>query len=317
MLLLQQMIIMFLLMSVGFVGSKIGMITEETSKRLSAIVVNIANPAMILVSGISDERMEGRELLSLTVVILAIYAVLLLLAYLLPALLRVDPKSRGVYQAMTVFSNIGFMGYPIIAALYGSSAVLYGALYSIPFNILIYTFGVSALRKKENGAEKKKLSLKEVLNIGVITSIISLILYLWQIRVPGFLTDTLSYLGNLTAPLSMMVIGASMTSISLRELFTDVRLLLFSLIKLLLIPVLPVPAAGSSLLRTGTLWEVYRQPVPACGGEYSHEPLYSKCPDGCPWPGRLRVCLCFPGHGQSASALPLLRHSGCGGCIKN
>ena len=237
MLLLQQMIIMFLLMSVGFVGSKIGMITEETSKRLSAIVVNIANPAMILVSGISDERMEGRELLSLTVVILAIYAVLLLLAYLLPVLLRVDPKSRGVYQAMTVFSNIGFMGYPIIAALYGSSAVLYGALYSIPFNILIYTFGVSALRKKENGAEKKKLSLKEVLNIGVIMSIISLILYLWQIRVPGFLTDTLSYLGNLTAPLSMMVIGASMTSISLRELFTDVRLLLFSLIKLLLIPV--------------------------------------------------------------------------------
>lgn len=237
MLLLQQMIIMFLLMSVGFVGSKIGMITEETSKRLSAIVVNIANPAMILVSGISDERMEGRELLSLTVVILAIYAVLLLLAYLLPVLLRVDPKSRGIYQAMTVFSNIGFMGYPIIAALYGSSAVLYGALYSIPFNILIYTFGVSALRKKENGAEKKKLSLKEVLNIGVITSVISLILYLWQIRVPGFLTDTLSYLGNLTAPLSMMVIGASMTSISLRELFTDVRLLLFSLIKLLLIPV--------------------------------------------------------------------------------
>lgn len=238
MLLLQQMIIMFLLMSVGFVGSKIGMITEETSKRLSAIVVNIANPAMILVSGISDERMEGRELLSLTVVILAIYAVLLLLAYLLPVLLRVDPKSRGVYQAMTVFSNIGFMGYPIIAALYGSSAVLYGALYSIPFNILIYTFGVSALRKKENGEEKKKLSLKEVLNIGVITSIISLILYLWQIRVPGFFTDTLNYLGNLTAPLSMMVIGASMTSISLRELFTDVRLLLFSLIKLLLIPVL-------------------------------------------------------------------------------
>ena len=238
MLLLQQMIIMFLLMSVGFVGSKIGMITEETSKRLSAIVVNIANPAMILVSGISDERMEGRELLSLTVVILAIYAVLLLLAYLLPVLLRVDPKSRGVYQAMTVFSNIGFMGYPIIAALYGSSAVLYGALYSIPFNILIYTFGVSALRKKEDGAEKKKLSLKEVLNIGVITSIISLILYLWQIRVPGFLTDTLNYLGNLTAPLSMMVIGASMTSISLRELFTDMRLLLFSLIKLLLIPVL-------------------------------------------------------------------------------
>lgn len=238
MLLLQQMIIMFLLMSVGFVGSKIGMITEETSKRLSAIVVNIANPAMILVSGISDEKMEGRELLSLTVVILAIYAVLLLLAYLLPVLLRVDPKSRGVYQAMTVFSNIGFMGYPIIAALYGSSAVLYGALYSIPFNILIYTFGVSALRKKENGEEKKKLSLKEVLNIGVITSIISLILYLWQIRVPGFFTDTLNYLGNLTAPLSMMVIGASMTSISLRELFTDVRLLLFSLIKLLLIPVL-------------------------------------------------------------------------------
>ena len=235
MLLLQQMIIMFLLMSVGFAGSKIGMITEETSKRLSAIVVNIANPAMILVSGISDERMEGKELLSLTAVILAIYAVLLLLAYLLPVLLHVEKKSRGVYQAMTVFSNIGFMGYPMIAAIYGSGAVLYGALYGIPFNILIYTFGVSALRKKEEGAEKKKISLKEVLNIGVVTSIISLILYLGQIRVP----------------LSMMVIGASMTSISLKELFTDGKLLLFSLIKLLLVPIL-----GMLLIRQAVANEV-------------------------------------------------------------
>lgn len=241
MLLLQQMIILFILMAVGFFCSKKDILTEETSKKISAIVVNIANPAIILVSGMSDERIEGTELIHLTILILIIYAVLLVLAFLIPVLLRIDQRSRGTYQAMMVFSNIGFMGYPMVSALYGSGAVLYAALYGIPFNILIYTFGVSAMSKNKpsDGSEtKKSFSLGKIFNIGMVSSLLSLAIYLIQLPIPDVIYSALDYLGSMTAPLSMMVIGASLASIKIKDLFTDKKLIAFSLIKMVIIPIL-------------------------------------------------------------------------------
>ena len=118
MLLLEQMVVLFLLMGVGFYCYKKRIITDETSKKISAIVVNIANPAMILTGCMSDEKIEGRELLVVAVIVVAIYVVLMILATFMPHLLRIEKRSRGTYQAMTIFSNIGFMGFPVISALY-------------------------------------------------------------------------------------------------------------------------------------------------------------------------------------------------------
>lgn len=191
------------------------------------------------------------------------YAVLLLVAQVLPKLLKVERESRGTYKAMTVFSNIGFMGFPVIAALYGNGALLYAALFTIPYNVLIYTYGVSAMSSQTagdkgksalaedegNGQKEEKgfrmnLLLGRILNVGVIACIMTIIIYLCQIPVPGMLADTITHLSNLTAPLSMMVIGASLATINLKKLFTDVKLLIFSVIKLLVIPI-----AGMLIIR--------------------------------------------------------------------
>lgn len=240
MILLQQMIVLFLLMCVGFLCYKLKMITDEVSKKLSAIVVNIANPAMVLTGCMSEDKIEGRELLLVAALVVIIYVVLVVLAMIIPALLKVDKKSRGVYQAMTIFSNIGFMGYPLVSALYGSGALLYASLFTIPYNILIYTFGVSAMSAGEKVSVRESFSLKRVLNVGVIACIITIIVYLLQLPVPGFIKTTTTYLSNLTAPLSMMVIGASLAVIDIKKLFTDGRMLLFSALKLLVIPVIGV-----------------------------------------------------------------------------
>ncbi len=240
MILLQQMIVLFLLMCVGFLCYKLKMITDEVSKKLSAIVVNIANPAMVLTGCMSEDKIEGRELLLVAALVVIIYVVLVVLAMIIPALLKVDKKSRGVYQAMTIFSNIGFMGYPLVSALYGSGALLYASLFTIPYNILIYTFGVSAMSAGEKVSIRESFSLKRVLNVGVIACIITIIVYLLQLPVPGFIKTTTTYLSNLTAPLSMMVIGASLAVIDIKKLFTDGRMLLFSALKLLVIPVIGV-----------------------------------------------------------------------------
>lgn len=237
MLLLQQMIVLFLLMAVGFWCYKKSIITDEVSKKLSAIVVNIANPAMILTGCMGEEKIHGSELLLTAVIMVCIYAVLLILAQLLPRILKVEKRSRGTYRAMTVFSNIGFMGFPVIAALYGNGALLYASLFMIPYNVLIYTYGVAAM-SVEKEREKDGSSLKRILNAGVIACLLTVIIYLTGIPVPNFIKNTVTYLSNLTAPLSMMVIGASLATIDIKKLFMDAKLLVFSGIKLIVIPVI-------------------------------------------------------------------------------
>lgn len=247
MLLLEQMAVLFLLMGIGYFCYRKKIITDEVSKKLSAIVVNIANPALVLTGCLGEEKIQGQELLTTIIIIVAVYAALLIIAQLLPLLLRVEKESRGTYKAMTVFSNIGFMGFPVIAALYGNGALLYAALFTIPYNILIYTYGISAMTASaseagERGDQEKgerngvSFLLGRILNVGVIACIITIIIYFFQIPVPKVASDTITHLSNLTAPLSMMVIGASLAAIDLKKLFKDVRLLLFSVIKLLLIP---------------------------------------------------------------------------------
>lgn len=248
MLLFEQMAVLFLLMGIGYLCYRKKIITDEASKKLSAIVVNIANPALVLTGCMGEEKIQGKELLTTGIIIVAVYAALLIIAQLLPLLLRVGKRSRGTYKAMTVFSNIGFMGFPVVAALYGNSALLYAALFMIPYNILIYTYGISAMTagKKKGEEENRGVSflLGRIFNVGVIACTITMIIYFFRIPVPKVAADTITHLSNLTAPLSMMVIGASLAAFDLKKLFMDVRLLCFSAIKLLVIP-----AVGMLLIR--------------------------------------------------------------------
>lgn len=243
MVMLQQMIVLFILMIVGYVCYKTGIITEESSKKLSAIVVNVANPCLVLESGLSENKVPGEELVTTLLIVVVMYSLLLLVASFLPRLLRVKKESRGAYRAMTVFTNLGFMGFPVLSAMYGTSALLYAAFFMIPFNALIYTYGIRALTvsgTENETSQKPKRSLKQtlgrILNVGVIACILAILLYFFQLPVPQFLKTAITHLGNLTAPLSMMVIGASLAAISIKELFLDIRLLVFALIKLLVIP---------------------------------------------------------------------------------
>ena len=305
MVMLQQMIVMFLMMAVGYLCYRKQILTEEVSRKVSAIVVKVANPCMILSSALTDQQMQGKELVQTLAIVVMMYAFLLAVAQLLPRILCIQKESRGAYAAMTVFANIGFMGFPVLAAMYGNGALLYGAVFQIPFNILIYTYGVAVLTRKqgacakaeqdvnaevdvkaeidvkaevdvkteqdvkaepngktgerqdaqgitaavngkseniENGSEQQgKLQgtveiVKKIFNIGVIACIAAMLLYFLQTPVPSFLQAFITNLGNLTAPLSMMIIGASLAQMPLKELFLDKKLLLFSLVKLLLLP---------------------------------------------------------------------------------
>lgn len=239
MVLLQQMMVLFIIMMIGFVCRRIGLINADGSRMLSGIVVNVANPALILSSSANKESsIQGKELVMTLGLAVCFYLIFLVIAEIVPRILRIGKEDFGVYKAMTVFSNIGFMGFPLLSAMYGSESLLYASLFTIPYNILIYTYGVSSMSKEDKSNEQKNsIQWNKIFNIGVIFSIIAIVLYLTKLPMPEAIADAAGTLGNLTAPLSMIVIGDAMSQMKIKDLITDKKLMLFTGIKLLVIPI--------------------------------------------------------------------------------
>ncbi len=240
---LQQMLVLFIIMVIGFIAYKKNIITDETSKKLSAIVVNISNPALILSSVTGNATVTGAELVETMFVAIGMYVFLIAVAALVPVIIKAPAKDRGTYRVMTIFGNVGFMGFPIISSLYGGGALLYASLFLLPYNILIYTYGVWEMCKSSSegsGAVKKsgRESIKQIFNIGVIFCIIAVVVYALGIKFPAWVNTTVSMLSSTTAPLSMMVIGASFATMNFKKVFLNVRTWVFSALRLLVIPVL-------------------------------------------------------------------------------
>lgn len=233
MVLLQQMGILFVYMMIGYVACKKEYFDQEFGKKLSWLVVNVANPMLAISAVVNNEEQIAKKDFYVTVLLaICFYAFFLILAQILPRLIGVQKSDIGVYKMMTTFNNIGFMGFPVIAAAYGNGALIYAVPFSIMFNILCYTWGIQTLC---GGGEKG--NWKRIINIGTISGIISIVLFFMQIPVPKMICSLSAGLSNLTGPLSMLVIGISIAAMELKDLFTDVKLLKFALIKLLAIPV--------------------------------------------------------------------------------
>lgn len=234
MLLLQQMIVLLIYMMIGYVACKRGKLDEIASDRFSWLVVHVANPMLVISSAVNSEgEIQGKELLLTMGIAVGMYAVFLVLAEILPGILQVEKQDVPLYKLMTVFNNMGFMGFPVISAVYGGSALLYASVFMLPFNLLFYTYGMQVADKENH----EKLAWKKIFNVGVLTCILASALYLSKIPVPDFIKSVSKGLGNLNGPLSMMVIGISMTKMKFQELFSDQKLFLFTFIKLMLIPV--------------------------------------------------------------------------------
>ena len=129
---------------------------------------------------------------------------------------------------MILFTNAGFMGLPAIQAILGDKAMLYGALFLLPLNCLMYGYGESLFRKGG-------FSFKKFMNGPMIASVVALILCILNIKLPYILGQTCTYVGNVTTPLSMMVIGAGLVKMDIKELL-DLKLWGFTLFKMVLLP---------------------------------------------------------------------------------
>lgn len=241
---LQQMLVLFAMMVIGYFCYKKDWIDENAHGKLSKIVVNIMNP-MLIIKGVlnQDTGSDYRKILMNLFLIGIYFLILTAVSFPVAKLLKVRASEGFLYRLMLVFSNVGFMGIPVISSLYGEACTIYIAFYILGYNLLLYTYGLHLVARsveEQNGAKKERAGSqwKKMLNVGVAACLMSVVIFAGQIRVPSSAESFVSYIGNCAVPLSMILIGASMAQQNVGELFADMKMYLFLGIRLLLMPVL-------------------------------------------------------------------------------
>ena len=228
--LLKQIIMMFILAGVGYCLFKGGKISKEGSKTIGNILIYIVLPCVIVNGFITERTPEKTTALLIS---MAAAAILLLISMVVS---RVAFRKDEIAAFAGAFSNPGFFGIPLIAAVLDSSASFYIAAFIALLNILQWTYGVSLLTGEKSGLEVKKV-LKAPFMIAII---IGLILFFGGIPVPSVVRQSIQYIANTNTTLAMFVIGVYLAEVDLPSMFRRKSNYLIAAVRLCAVPLISV-----------------------------------------------------------------------------
>lgn len=230
-----QVAVLFIIILVGYFVRKKGLLDESSTSKLSSLVMNIFLPAMIITAmQIQFDKDMIPKILSLLFVSMVMFWVSTIVAFCLKIFIKSDSK-LGIFQYALVFSNSGFMGYPVVEAVLGKGAIFYAAIFNLPFNFLCFTLGVYFLSKGNSNA---KFSIKSMINPSMIAVFIGLALFVTGTELPVFINHPLELLGDVTTPISMIVIGSMLAGSSAMECFKRFDMYMLAILRLVAIPML-------------------------------------------------------------------------------
>lgn len=235
-----QMCVMLILILIGYICFNKDKLSAHSSSHISALVVNICNPAALICSALEKQSvMSVSDMLSALFVTICLYAVLLFAGLLIPRIMRIPKDRQYLYHFLTVYGNVGFLGIPLVSAVLGSGALVYVSISCVIYNLLFYTTGVSIIRKKagEKAQSGMKDFLSKIINAGTVSALLTALLYLVEIDLPMVVSDTITYAGRATTFLSMIVLGVSVAQLSLKDIFCHKKDYLFVLLRMVLLPV--------------------------------------------------------------------------------
>lgn len=271
-----QMLVLLAMMAVGFFCYKKSWVSDETAGHLSKLVVNVFNPILVVNGVLGQNSADAGNGVAWNIMFIVAYFILLMVVgSFLPALLRPQAKHRSIYRLMTIFSNVGFMGIPVIKSIFGDGAMIYVAFYILGYNIMLYTVGMFLAQKAgdenrmhavsyleamaANGEGKRTVAeeqqevrgmltlekkngvaefFKRLINPGVVAALIAVVIFAFGIQMPEPVITFCDYMGNTTIPLSMIMIGISMAQANLRDVFTDWRIYVFIVLRMIALPIL-------------------------------------------------------------------------------
>lgn len=233
--LISQMTSLFILILVGFGAAKLKMIDGRFSQQLSVFVINISSPCLIVSSVLGDISPDKNLILPVLGIGCVTYAFFVAVAMLLSRLMSKDRDMQGIYGFMLTFGNVGFIGYPIVASIFGQYAIFYASLLNIPFTILAFSLGKKMI---QGGQGSLDLNWKVFVSPAMIACYVSVLIVVFDIDwLPDLVVTPLTLLGNITVPAALLVIGTSMAQMDLRKIFSGKLVWGISVLRLLVLPV--------------------------------------------------------------------------------
>lgn len=221
----------------GYFITRRGMLDEHANSQISGLLVHVFNP-LLIVSSAADSvgLISSGDLRTVGLIASGMFAVFIPVGMMLSPLFDKDRDQRKIFQLMFVFSNLGFIGIPVVSSIVGAEYVVYVTEFILIYTILLYTYGVGLLNRKFSLS-----ALKEMVNPGTVLSLAALVIIIWEIQVPDFLKTAASYMGNATSPLALIAIGFQLAKADLKKIFGQLRLYVFAVVKLLVLPLLLLP----------------------------------------------------------------------------
>jgi len=231
---INQLSVLFILLALGYVGSKFNVLTADSGKVLTKLVLNITLPGTILGSVIGGGiSIDGAETAFFMLFVLLAFFVCLVIAHPTARILTKDKSMRSLLASCVIFGNVVFMGLPVATAVLGDHAVFYVTLFNIPFWIAVFSYGALLVSGK-SGSFHPKLLLNPVL----ISSVLVIPIAMSGFRAHDIIVDALQIAGSITTPASMIIIGVTLSQIPIKRVFTKWQLYPIALVKLIVVPVL-------------------------------------------------------------------------------
>ena len=230
---LEQMGVITILVAIGIYLYKKKVVDNTTSQKISVIIMDICNPALILASMLSGNVSATHEDLIEALIIGALfYIFLVILGFILPIILRVERNNQRFFNLMTVYTNVGFIGIPVARAILPENAILYVIVCNVMYSLLFYTHGITIL-----GRGKEKMNLKKVFSPGTIMALLALVVFWFDLKPPLIISSSISYIGNATVFLSMALLGVSIARSDITKGLKNIRIWAYILIRMILVPV--------------------------------------------------------------------------------
>lgn len=244
-----QILIIFIIIIIGMICYRIKLIDDATNSKLSNILLMLVNPMVIFVAyqrEFSTDLLEGL-LVSLLLSTIT-HVVSILIAYLFIRKKKreiltidgikikkyVDNRDVEVERLSSIYSNVGFMGIPLVNGIYGTEGVFYLTAAITMFNVFLWTHGVIMMTGSSEWSFKAML--KKLMSPSIIAIGIGLICFLFQLMVPKTVKTAFDYIANINTPFAMLIAGVTIAKTDFKKLLTKFRVYFIAFLKLLLIP---------------------------------------------------------------------------------
>lgn len=226
---------LFIIVIAGFVSRRIGLIDETFQRTLSNFVVQLTCPSLIIASTMGDTMPDRGRIPTLLLVSIITYTVLIGLAYVLPWVMHVKRDLWGMYRFMLTYSNVGFVGYPVVASIFGHEAVFYASILNVFNTITVFIWGVMFISGE---SFKSGFNWKLLWSPSMLATYISLVIVIFGLHTPRAISLPLTLLGNMTVPASLVVIGSAMAGIPTKKMIGTPHIFMMCALKLICLPLL-------------------------------------------------------------------------------